>query len=139
MTSLAWDDKYNMGIDVLDVQHHKIFDCMTTIYVDLVDLKQNGEYIYGMLEQLEMLCQMHFADEQIFMDKNNYSLATEHKPLHELLLANIFLIKSNFKQYHATKILKEFIHIREDYITHLINETMLLGEFIKNSSSIEVA
>lgn len=132
MTSLVWDDKYNMGNEALDIQHHEIFDYMTKIYIDLVDSKHNGEYIYGILGKLEVLCQIHFMDEQHYMDKNNYP-AAEHKQLHDLFLANISQIKNNFTQYDATRILQDFIHIREDYITHLINETMLLSEFIKST------
>jgi hypothetical protein len=55
MSSFVWDNKFNSGIDSMDIQNRKIFDYMTTIYNELVDIRQKCDPFNSMFDQLELL------------------------------------------------------------------------------------
>ena len=134
MTSLVWEDRYNTGVEAIDAQHRKIFDYMTDIYHALADNQQKCDAFNGMLDQLELLCQMHFLNEQQMVDDINYPSVPEHKRLHDLFLTRIDLFKIDSKQCHTPSILNNFTNLREDFITHMLNETTLFCDFINNST-----
>ncbi len=131
MTSLVWEDKYNTGVETMDVQHRKIFDYMTTIYHVLADNQQVCDPLNGMLDQLELLCQMHFLNEQQLMDDINYPSASEHKRIHDLFLATIGQFKIQSSKCHSPNILNEFLKLKEDFIIHMLKESTALRDFVK--------
>ncbi|HXE96068.1 MAG TPA: hemerythrin domain-containing protein [Dongiaceae bacterium] len=131
MTSLVWEDIFNTGVETMDVQHRKIFDCMDAIYHALADNQQKCDPLDGMLDQLELLCQMHFLNEQQLMDDTNYPSASEHKHIHDLFLASIDQFKIVSSECHTTNLLDAFLKLKEDFITHMLNESTTLGAFIK--------
>lgn len=133
MTSLTWKDTYISGAEAIDAQHRKIFDMITSIHNELEDNNKKCAHFNGMLDQLELLCQLHFIDEEKFMEEINYPSTADHKHLHDLFLATIDRFKIGNKQCHAPNIINDFINIREDFISHMLNETMLLSNFIKDN------
>ncbi len=134
MTSLIWDDKFNTGVAALDAQHRKIFDYMTHIYSDLIDNSHKCDSINGMLDQLEILCQLNLFNEDQLMDETNYPLSAEHKHQHDLFLATLDQLKIDNNQCHSPNIISKFTNIIENYISHMLTGNMLLSEFIKNNS-----
>jgi len=135
MASFACENNVNSGVEAMDAQRHKIFDCMSTICNLIADTHHNSDSIGGLLDQLEILCQIHYMDEEQLMEGVNYPLAAEHKRQHDLFLVTIDQFKIDNKQCHTTSMLNDFINIREDFITHMLNETMLLSEFINKISN----
>jgi hemerythrin len=128
MTTLTWEDKFNTGVETLDGQHRKIFDYMITIYNGLIDSHLKCDPFNGMLDQLELLCQLHFMEEEKLMDESNYPLASEHKHLHDLFLTSISLFKIDNKQCHTSNVLTEFSNLRVDFITHMLNDCWAASE-----------
>ena len=135
MTSLTWKNKFNMGFEAMDAQRKKIFSCMTTICHDIADKHFQCDSINGALDQLEILSQIYFLNEDQMMEDMNYPLAAEHKHQHDLFLATIDRFKIDNSQCHTTSILNDFIKIREDFIAHMLNEATMLSEFINKSSN----
>jgi len=131
MSSFVWDTKFNSGIESMDVQNRKIFDYMTTIYNELVDIRQKCDPFNRMFDQLELLCKMHFMDAEQLMEKMKYPSVPDHKRQHDLFLAAIHQFKTQKKQCHTPMIINDFIKLRWDYISHMLNETVVLRELIK--------
>jgi hemerythrin len=134
MNSYFWENKFNTGVETMDVQHRKIFDYLTTICNELEDTHQKCDPFNGMLDKLEILCRIHFLEEEKLMDDINYPSASEHKLLNDLFLANIDRFKIDNKRCHSPSILNDFIKLREDFITHIFNEGMTFGRFIDTNS-----
>jgi hemerythrin-like metal-binding protein len=137
MPSFVWEDTFITGVERMDVQHRKIFDYMTTIYDELVDSRKKCDLFNGMLDRLEILCQIHFMEEEEFMEELKYPSAAAHKHQHDLLLAAIDRFKTENNQCHLPDILNDFKILREDFTSHLLEEGMILGEFIKAGASKE--
>jgi hemerythrin len=135
MNSFVWDNKFDTGIESLDAQHRKIFDYMTTIYEELTDVHQKCSQFNNLFDQLELLCQMHFMDEERMMDDMSYPSTAEHKHLHDLFLATVDQFKIDYKQCHSSNVVNDFNKLRWDFVTHVMNETLVLGEFIKGCTT----
>ena len=105
MVSLLWEDKYNTGVEVIDAQHKNIFEYMTRIYNRLVDDQQSCEPINSKLDQLAIICKVHFLEEEALMDDINYPSSSEHKHLHDMFLADIDRVKVANKQCHTPIVL----------------------------------
>ncbi|NVN93057.1 MAG: hypothetical protein HXX11_21020 [Desulfuromonadales bacterium] len=133
MASFIWENKFNSGIESMDAQRKRIFECMTMIYRDIADFGNKCDSINGLLDQLEILCQIHYLDEEQLMDDLKYPLAADHKLQHDLFLATLDQFKVDNKQCHTVSTLNDFIKLRETFITHMLNDTMVLSEFIKQS------
>jgi hemerythrin-like metal-binding protein len=133
MTSLVWEESFNTGVEAMDVQRRKIFDYLALINNELVNSRQKCDSINGLLDQLEILCQMHFMDEERLMIELNYPFAAEHKHLHDLFLATVDRFKIESNRCHTPGILDDFGKLRVDFTTHILNESMLLSDFIKSN------
>jgi len=89
-----------------------------------------SEAITGLLNRFEILCKLHFLKEEAIMKETGYTFLDDHKRLHELLLINL----DKFKQcgdVSAQETVLLFRNIREDIVTHLLNEGVLLNDFIR--------
>ena len=132
MVSLLWEDRYNTGIEIIDAQHKNVFEYMTRIYNRLVDDQQSCINVNSKLDQLAIICKLHFIEEENLMDEMSYPSASEHKHLHDMFLAGIDRVKIANKQYHTPSELSDFIGLRDNFISHILVETQEISAFIQD-------
>ncbi len=76
MTSWEWKDEYLLGIPAIDLQHKRIFDCISRIALGAADddrLRAEAEII-----KLLRLLQEHFLLEESMMQKLHYPELEHH-------------------------------------------------------------
>lgn len=83
MDKIVWDDKYNIGVEVVDKAHAKLFH----IVGRLMDISQDDKttqhtYKEG-LKYLEAYSMTHFSEEEAYMRSIRYSGYAEHKRTHD--------------------------------------------------------
>lgn len=83
MERIAWDDKYKIGVPVVDKAHEKLF----RIVHKLFDLAENMDthpsaYREG-IKYLEAYSMTHFIEEEAYMRSIRYSGFAEHKRIHD--------------------------------------------------------
>ncbi|WP_455756399.1 bacteriohemerythrin [Sulfurimonas sp.] len=78
---IAWDDKYKLGIDSIDVQHKKLFEIVNRLY----DLKEdsNKEELRTILYEFSDYMGLHFRDEEEYMLSIKFPDLENHKQLHQ--------------------------------------------------------
>jgi hemerythrin len=81
MEKLAWSDDLSVGVTRLDEQHKSIFEIINKL-IDNDGLFVNSEIIADVLTELLEYSQVHFAQEEKYMDLKSYEFRTEHKKLH---------------------------------------------------------
>jgi len=102
----TWEDRYSVGIDVLDNQHKKLirivnqfhsdipllsgFDCLSTSFKRI--------RIYGTILSLRSYFLNHFSTEERFMMCSRYPGFFEHKKEHDLFIRRIFDFEDKFMQ-----------------------------------------
>ncbi|EDZ61176.1 protein containing Hemerythrin-like, metal-binding domain [Sulfurimonas gotlandica GD1] len=88
---IPWDDRYALGIDMIDTQHKKLFELVNRLY-DLEDSKNVKEELRVILYEFNSYMQIHFEDEEAYMSVIDYPLLQEHKKLHEEIIESIKLV-----------------------------------------------
>ena len=132
MASIIRNNKFNASVEIIYIQRRKIFECMTTIYYKITDLRHECYPINNLIDQLKQLCNIHFIYEDQLLGELDYQSADEDRLLHEKFMSSIDHIKIEKNQCHMATIIYEFINLRLEFITYLLNETKLFCDFIKN-------
>lgn len=83
MEEIVWSDKFNIGVEVVDKAHAKLF----RIVKKIIDMAKAGEtnpntYKEG-LKYLEAYTMTHFSEEEEYMRSIRYNGYTRHKRIHD--------------------------------------------------------
>lgn len=83
MEKIMWDDKFNIGVDIIDKAHAKLF----RIIHKMIDLSNDSSTTkhtcQEMLKYLETYSMAHFAEEEAYMRSIRYAGYTQHKRSHD--------------------------------------------------------
>lgn len=83
MENLVWDDKYNIGVEVVDKAHAKLFRIMRRL-MDVSQSDQNNSATYKeLIKYLEAYSMTHFAEEEAYMRSIRYKGYAAHKKTHD--------------------------------------------------------
>jgi hemerythrin len=133
LASLAWDNRFNPSIEILYIQHNKISECMKMLYDEISNPQQRCPIIIDLLDQLELLFQLHYNYWEQLVEEFNYSSAVEQKKLHTLFLSAIHRLKVENNQCNREYFFNEFIKLRLEHIENTNNETKVLCNIINNN------
>ena len=134
MASLIWEDKLNSSIEIMKIQYHTVSVCMNAIHDKIADESQNCAQIDGLLNQLELLCQMLFKYDEQLLEEMNYPAVSEQRRLHDSYLKAIDLFKTENEQCHTAAFMNDFIKLRLDYVLNRDQETMMLCDYLLKTS-----
>ncbi|MCI8506810.1 MAG: hemerythrin family protein [Lachnospiraceae bacterium] len=83
MEKIVWDEKFNVGVDIIDKAHAKLF----RIIHKMIDLSQDTSTTQHtckeMLKYLETYSMTHFSEEEAYMRSIRYSGYAQHKQIHD--------------------------------------------------------
>ncbi len=83
MENIVWDEKYNIGLEVVDKAHAKLF----RVIKKLLEISQDGEnnqHVYKEgVKYLETYSMTHFSEEEAYMRSIRYQGYAEHKRIHD--------------------------------------------------------
>lgn len=91
-----WTREMNLGIDVLDAQHRRIFDYIVQLDrgVDAVDIASIRE-TFG---DLKTYTETHFLFEESLMERAGYEGAELHARTHKVFTRRIWVLFRRFEQ-----------------------------------------
>ncbi len=83
MEKVVWDDRFKIGVEMVDRAHAKLF----RIVSKLLDISQDAStnqaaYIEG-IKYLEAYSMTHFSEEEAYMRSIRYKGYAEHKRIHD--------------------------------------------------------
>ncbi len=87
MSYWKWEQKYNTGIDVIDVQHQRIVKYINTLHGCLGN--DEKDKIADVLHDMVDYTLTHFAFEEELMIQSGYPLEMGHKQAHDDFSAKI--------------------------------------------------
>lgn len=85
MTNLHWKDEYKTGNELIDKQHHYLFDLAN----QMLDPYNDYQATHHTFLVLDHFLKDHFDEEEKLMAEYNFSEIDQHKRAHELLLAEL--------------------------------------------------
>jgi len=133
---IPWDKRYQLGIEMIDTQHKKLFDLVNRLY-DLEDSKNVKEELRVILYEFNMYMQIHFEDEEEYMASIDYPDLQEHKKLHKDIIdsvnniivtpAKLGIIKSKMK-----------VVAKRALVDHIMNEDTKIKLYVVEKEAEEI-
>ncbi len=80
---LIWNDRYNIGVDIIDREHKKLFGILNKLF----DLRQQEKKSHWVCQEAVKYFKehtlQHFADEEAYMASVNYAGLETHRRIHK--------------------------------------------------------
>ncbi len=125
----VWDDAYNTGIEVIDIQHRKIVD-----YINQLDQAISTDdkiEIDKVFDNLFNYCLSHFSFEESLMAEHGYEHTEGHRAVHNSFTSRIERYKSEWNQGHdiSRNLLRD---LKVWLVSHIQKEDQLYVDAIQN-------
>ncbi len=132
---IPWDERYKLGVDVIDEQHEKLFSLVNRLY-RLEDKKNISQDIKDILHEFNDYINTHFKAEEEYMESIEYPQLQEHKEMHKKLTDFILSI---INMPAKPEIIKSKMRIvaKRVLIEHIIHEDSKIKLFEKSKEKPE--
>lgn len=129
MSKFNWLDEFKIGNDIVDKQHHYLFELANQVYEaeDMPAIIKCGEELFRYIRE-------HFRDEERLMKRSGYPGYQAHVAMHDDLLLRLegiaaHLTKDDFKNDSLNQLMVDWL------LSHILKEDMLIGEYLRHSNS----
>lgn len=139
MESVVWDEKFNIGVEVVDRAHAKLFRIMKK----LLELPEGEEanpnnYREG-IKYLEAYSMTHFLEEETYMRSIRYKGYAEHKRIHDGFRDKTLVsLKRDLElSGYSMAAVQRFVGIVNNWLTeHIMREDQaIVGKAVARRSS----
>ncbi len=80
---LVWQDRFNIGVDIIDKEHKKLFRIINKLFAFGEDEEKSQWVCQEGIKYFKDHAMKHFADEEAYMESINYSGLQVHKRIHD--------------------------------------------------------
>ena len=127
---LNWNNKYEFGIEDIDLQHHYFLNLINRINRLLKD-SEHKDFNLRLISELNAYARFHFISEENIMMASGYPLIAEHKKQHTQLLDKLSgkqaLIGLHAEQGEDIKEIVNFLS--EWFSQHTLDEDIKFADF----------
>lgn len=92
---LVWEDKYSVGVKLIDDQHKKMFAVINEL-VEIIASTPTKEQVSHIIESLVQYKKFHFITEEKYFKEFNYEEAEEHIAKHHEFSERLETIQKKF-------------------------------------------
>ena len=124
-----WEEKYSVGIDVIDGQHKHLFELIGRLF-DGMGKEKNKEALGAIIKELVQYAVDHFATEEIFMRQYGFPGYAKHKEEHEAFKVKVAAFQKDFEAGKQT-LSGEVINFLTTWLDHhILNKDKAYGPFL---------
>ena len=116
-----WKKSYILGIASIDEQHSKWIEMIMQM-IDAKDTADKETILLGILDQLGVYTDSHFAYEERLFQKHNYPFASEHMESHQAFLSKLEKFHKDVKAGNAPMNSMVLAEMRTWLIDHICTE-----------------
>ena len=110
MQTLAWDAKYDTGVDKIDDQHKKLFDQVNKLGKMLDSGVLSGPEVDQFVDFLGSYVTSHFSFEELCMRNMNCPVLEENKTAHKRFLDFFGSFKAKYDKDGSSRAILEKLH-----------------------------
>ncbi len=131
MPKILWEDKYNIGNEVIDNQHQELIAYYNAAHKNMLSNQDISSLGLDALTKMVDYCRYHFDSEEAYMAEIGFPDLKEHKEIHErfhsklngllmmdqdewLLTSEILKIFENWIVYHILNLDKKIVQQDQD-------------------------
>jgi len=131
MSRIEWDDKFSVGIPLIDEQHKMLIQHVNDL-AHAIERNQSVGEIVRVLGFLIDYAHFHFATEEKHMIETDYPGLTDHKTQHEEFKTTLNHLTEDFEEEGATQALAHSINtfLTHWLITHFQEVDREFGNFL---------
>jgi len=131
MSRIEWDDKFSVGIPLIDEQHKMLIQHVNDL-AHAIERNQSVGEIVRVLGFLIDYAHFHFATEEKHMIATDYPGLTDHKTQHEEFKTTLNHLTEDFEEEGATQALAHSINtfLTHWLITHFQEVDREFGNFL---------
>lgn len=96
---VAWNSRYNTGIQMIDEQHQELFQIVDRLRGS-VQSGADRTVVEALLGDLVACSERHFASEETFMGQFGYPDLTQHVSEHATMLTSLHELLEKFQESH---------------------------------------
>ena len=113
MSELKWDTRFNIGVDIIDNAHQRLFSIVGKLLNLNTDESKRQHACQEGIKFFKSYALKHFSEEEAYMCSINYSGYAVHKGLHDNMLKNTLpaLEKELEEQNYSTEAVQHFLGI----------------------------
>lgn len=87
-TQFEWRDEYNIGVDVLDTEHRRIFKIINKLFTFREEEKDSQWTCQEGIKYFKGHAMKHFSDEEAYMASIGYDGLEQHRRIHTIFREN---------------------------------------------------
>ena len=118
MVLLTWNHACAVGVKAMDEQHAILMDTLNEIRVALVRGQGRDKVSEG-LNRLIEFTRMHFASEELLLEKHGFPGIGAHRDAHQKLLGQIEDAALRAQHNEEIRLNSTLLFLRDWYTTHL--------------------
>lgn len=131
MPLIEWKEKYSVGIEKFDNQHKKLFQLLDLIFEAMKEGK--GKSILApVLAELQNYIVIHFADEEVLMNKYNYPDMASHIKEHKVFIDKVQKTNEKYQAGNMVLTLEISSFLRDWLVNHIQGIDQKYANFFLN-------
>ncbi len=134
---IDWSNKYELGIEDIDLQHHYFLNLINKIS-DLLKDSNHKDYKIRLITELNAYARFHFISEENMMLASGYPEWAEHKRLHRHLLEDLSGKESQIGLHPSSDSdLEDIVDFLANWFsTHTLEEDKKFAEFFHSQQQL---
>ncbi|MHC4139501.1 MAG: bacteriohemerythrin [Planctomycetota bacterium] len=116
---LEWDDKYSVGISIIDEEHKKLIGIMNKA-IALEQDSSNPKEITEVLNEMNIYVNTHFATEEAYMVKFNYPDYENHRKEHQAFSIETMAFIDKMTNTNRQLICEIIGHLKSLLVNHVL-------------------
>jgi hemerythrin len=88
-SGIPWDDRYLVGIQVIDEQHRELIRLFNELYMGCMKGTEGDAFFSNNVHDLVNYMIFHFSTEEEFLEKIRYPDLAAHKMQHKIFIADV--------------------------------------------------
>ena len=129
---IAWEPRFELGVEDIDFQHHYFLDLVNRIAGELGESADHG-YQDALLAELNAYARFHFVSEENMMLRAGFPGREEHRARHLELIDQLSVKVNYFKLSHSEEKARDLIDfLVQWFIGHTTNEDQRFADFLSS-------
>lgn len=135
MSTLEWQDRYSVGVDEIDADHHEIISIINRLD-EIMSSGKARDGLPSIMDRLVDYTRDHFRREESLMAQYQYPEIDRHRETHREFIAEFDNIQAAIAQGNYAISISLFSLLRNWLIDHIMVVDRDLGKHINHFKSI---